>query len=328
MKLFAYALRAYDELGYMEAISKELGFEFGWTEEYPCPENAELARGYDAVSVVTTEILNETLDRFHDLGIRAIASRSIGYDHIDLAHAAKLGMRVGHTTYPPEGVANYAIMLMMMALRQVKYIAATAQTQDFSLAGKIGRDISGCTIGVVGTGAIGACVIRHLQGFGCRILAYNPHPKDELRDLCAFVDLDTLLAESDVVTLHAPALPENIHMIGAPELARMRQGAVLVNTARGALVDTDALIDAIESGHLGAAGLDTIENELTIYYHDKRHEPLPNRDRAILMSYPNVIVLPHMAFYTEENVRDMVWNSTRALIAFVNGEDSPFEVHQ
>ena len=326
MKLFAFALRPYDELGFMEELSREEGFEFGWTSEYPTMDNVHLAAGASALSILTNPMTPELLDCYHRMGIQAIATRSIGYDHIDLPYAHKLGMRIGHAAYPPEGVANYTIMLMMMALRRVKFILNQAQVQDFSLEGKLGRDISSCTVGVVGTGAIGACVIRHLQGFGCRILAYDPFEKDEIRALAEYVDMDTLLSQSDVVTLHTPALPENHHMIGANQFARMKEGAVLINAGRGSLVDTQAMIDALESGHLGGAALDTIEHEDNLYYLDKSREILPNRDRALLMALPNVIVSPHMAFYTHDDVKGMVYNSTRALLAFGRGEDSPFEV--
>lgn len=326
MKLFAFSLRDFDELGFLEELSQELGFEFGWTAEYPSLENAHLAEGADALSIMTNPMTPELLDCYRSMGIQAIATRSIGYDHIDLEYAHKIGMRVGHAAYPPESVANYAIMLMLMTLRRVPFILSQNAVQDFSLEGKLGRDISSCTVGVVGTGAIGACVIRHLTGFGCRILAYDPFEKEELKDIATYTDLQTLLEQSDAVTLHAPGLPSNHHMIGASKLASMKQGAVIVNAARGSLIDTGALIDSLESGHLGGAALDTIEHESNLYYLDKTREILPNRDRAVLMALPNVIVSPHMAFYTHDDVKGMVCNSTRALIAFVNGEESPFEV--
>ncbi len=326
MKLFAYALRPFDELGYLEELAHEVGFEFGWTADYPTLENAHLAEGAEALSIITNPMTPELLDRYHELGIRAIATRSIGVDHIDIDHARKLGIRIAHSAYPPEGVADYTIMLILMALRRAKLVFRQAAAQDFSLAGKLGRALSSCTVGVVGTGAIGSCVIRELAGFGCRILACDPYPRDDVRGLATYTDLDTLLSSSDVVTLHAPGLPENHHMIGAPELTRMREGAVLVNAARGLLVDTAALIDALESGHLGGAALDTIEHESNLYYLDKSRDVLPNRDRAILDALPNVIVSPHMAFYTDEDVRHMVRSSVGALVAFSRGEDSPYEV--
>lgn len=328
MKLFAFALRPFDELGYLEALSQELGFEFGWTADYPTLENAELARGAEALSIITNPMTPELLDRYHELGIRAIATRSIGYDHIDVEHARSLGMRLAHAAYPPEGVADYTIMLMLMlmALRRAKFVFRQAAAQDFGLEGKLGRSLASCTVGVVGTGAIGSCVIRELTGFGCRILACDPYPRDDVRNLAEYVELDELLARADIVTLHAPGLSENRHMIGAGELARMKKGAILVNAARGMLVDTAALVDAIESGHLGGAALDTIEHESNLYYRDTSREVLPNRDRAVLMALPNVIVSPHMAFYTAEDVEHMVRSTTEALLAFSRGEDSPYEV--
>ncbi|WP_322154217.1 D-isomer specific 2-hydroxyacid dehydrogenase family protein [Paratractidigestivibacter sp.] len=327
MKLFAYAVRDYDELPYLEALSKELGFEFGYTSEYPSMSNAELAGGYDSLSIITNPLDAELLARFHELGVRGVSTRTIGYDHIDLEAAERLGIRVANAPYPPTGVADYTIMMILMALRKAKLISAAASYQDFGLTGKIGRPLSSCTVGVVGTGQIGEAVCRRLAGFGCRILASDPYEKDALRDIVEYTDLDTLLAASDVVTLHAPGLPQNTRMIDAAAFARMKEGVVLVNAARGVLVDTAALMDAIESGHVGAAALDTIENEANLYYHDLSRKALPNRDRAVLMSYPNVIVTPHMAFYTDEAVESMVANSCRALLAFSRGDDSPFEVH-
>lgn len=326
MKLFAFAIRPYDELPCLEAMSRELSFEYGWTSEYPTLENAELARGAEALSIITNPMTPALLDRYHELGIRAIATRSIGYDHIDMAHAKKLGMRVAHAAYPPDGVADYTVMLILMALRRAKLVFQQAAVQDFGLSGKIGRTLKSCTVGVVGTGAIGSCVIRELASFGCRILACDPFPRDEARAHATYVELDELLEQSDIVTLHAPGLPENYHMIGERELGIMHQGALIVNAARGTLIDTAALISALESGHLGGAALDTIEHEAGLYYLDKTRDVLSNRDRAILMALPNVIVSPHMAFYTEEDVAGMVRSTCEALLAFSRGETSPYEV--
>lgn len=326
MRIFAYSLRPYDELGFLDELSQSLGFEYGWTQESPTPENAHLAEGADGISVITDPVTAELLDAYARLGVRGLATRSIGYDHIDVAHAHEVGLRVAHASYPPEGVANFTIMLMMMALRKIELIQRRAGAQDFSLRGKLGRDLSACTVGVVGTGAIGACVVRHLQGFGCRVLAHDPRERDDLQGLASYVGLDELLASSDVLTLHAPGLPENHHMIGAAELARMPKGAVLVNAARGSLVDTQALIEALESGHLGGAALDTVEHESGLYYRDRGADVLPNRDLATLSALPNVTVTPHMAFYTSESVEGMARSTVEALVAFARGESTPYEV--
>ena len=326
MRIFAYALRPYDELPCLEALSHELGFDYAWTADYPTLENADLAAGADGVCIITNPMSRELLAAYRELGVRGLATRSIGYDHIDLVAARELGIRVGHASYPPEGVADYAIMLMLMALRRIKLVCRHAAAQDFTLEGKLGRSLSSCTVGVVGTGAIGSCVARQLAGFGCRVLAYDPLPRAELADLVTYTSLPELLASSDVVTLHAPGLPENHHMIGAGELALMKADAVLVNSARGSLVDTAALIDALESGRIGGAALDTIENEAGLYYLDRSRDVLPNRDRAALMALPNAIVTPHMAFYTAEDVEGMVRSNVEALAAFVAGGETPHEV--
>lgn len=326
MRLFAYALREYDELGYMKEAASQLGFEFDWTSEYPTLENANLAAGHDALCIITNPMPAELLDAFWAQGVRYLSTRTIGYEHIDVAHARKLGMRVSNAPYPPEGVANYAIMLLLMAQRKVKLLARHSIAQDFGLHGKLGKDISTSTVGVIGTGRIGSTVVRHLSGFGCKILAYDPYPNKEVEKYATYVDLDTLLAQADAITLHAPGLAENYHMLDSAAFAKMKDGVVLVNAARGMLVDTEALVAAVESGKVGAAALDTIENEADLYYRDLSRDVLPNRDRSVLMAFPNVIVSPHMAFYTAEDVRAMIFNSASALLAFSRGEDTPFEV--
>ena len=326
MRLFAYALREYDELGYMKEAASQLGFEFDWTSEYPTLDNVSLAAGHDALCIITNPMPAELLDAFWAQGVRYLSTRTIGYEHIDVAHARELGMRVANAPYPPEGVANYAIMLLLMAQREVKLLARHSIAQDFGLHGKLGKDISTSTVGVIGTGRIGSTVVRHLSGFGCSILAYDPYPNKEVEKYATYVDLDTLLAQADAITLHAPGLAENYHMLDSAAFAKMKDGVVLVNAARGMLVDTEALVAAVESGKVGAAALDTIENEADLYYRDLSRDVLPNRDRSVLMAFPNVIVSPHMAFYTAEDVRAMIFNSASALLAFSREEDTPFEV--
>lgn len=326
MRLFAYALREYDELGYMKEAASQLGFEFDWTSEYPTLDNVSLAAGHDALCIITNPMPAELLDAFWAQGVRYLSTRTIGYEHIDVAHARELGMRVANAPYPPEGVANYAIMLLLMAQRKVKLLARHSIAQDFGLHGKLGKDISTSTAGVIGTGRIGSTVVRHLSGFGCSILAYDPYPNKEVEKYATYVDLDTLLAQADAITLHAPGLAENYHMLDSAAFAKMKDGVVLVNAARGMLVDTEALVAAVESGKVGAAALDTIENEADLYYRDLSRDVLPNRDRSVLMAFPNVIVSPHMAFYTAEDVRAMIFNSASALLAFSREEDTPFEV--
>lgn len=326
MRLFAFSLREYDELGYLKACAEKYGFDFDWTSDYPTLENAARVDGYDSVSIITNPMTPELLDAYHGFGVRGLATRSIGYEHIDVAYARSLGMRVAHAAYPPEGVADYTIMLMLMALRKVKLVTRAQAYQEFGLHGKIGRDLASATVGIIGTGKIGSTVARELSGFGCEVLAYDPFENDAVRQYATYVGIDELLSRSDVITLHAPGLEENRHMINADAIARMKPGVVIVNAARGMLIDTEALVDGLESGKVGAAALDTIENEAGLYYLDRSRDILPNRDRAILEALPNVIVTPHMAFYTETDVRHMVESNVEALLAFDRGESSKLEV--
>ena len=326
MKIFFFALREYDELHFVEQYSKLYDFTYEYTSAYPTMENAELAKGCDAISIITNPMYPEILDKFYSMGIRAISTRSIGYDHIDLEHAKKIGMKIAHVTYSPNSVANYTIMLMLMACRKASFILSQAAGQNFARQGKMGREISLSTVGIIGTGKIGETVARHLSGFGCKMLAYDLYPKESLEDIVEYVDLDTLYAASDIITLHAPGLPENHHMIDGKAMEKMKNGVILINAARGSLIDTEALIDGLESQKIGAAALDTFENETGLYYLNMEQEIMKNRDRAILNSFPNVILSPHMAFYTEQAVSDMVGNSIRGLLGFFKDEPNPFAV--
>jgi len=278
------------------------------------------------VDIITTVIDRPMLDRFHELGVRCLTTRTIGYDHIDVDYAKSLGIGVVHVSYSPNSVADYTIMLMLMGCRRMKHIMERAEVQDYTLKGKLGREIQDCTVGIIGTGRIGRTLIRHLSGFGCKMLAYDIYENEEVKEYAQYVDLDTLYAGSDILTLHAPATEDNYHMIDAQAIGKMKQDVILINCARGSLVDTDALIDGIESGKIGFAGLDVVEHESGLYYFNRMGEPLHNPKLAILRSYSNVIVSPHTAFYTDEAVANMAENSILGAMAFMNGEETPFLV--
>ena len=313
MKIFAYALRDFDEKELFIAACEEAGVEYGYTAEYPSIENAYLAEGYQGISIITNPVGPELAQRFYDLGVRHISSRTIGMDHIDQDYCRKIGMKVSNISYTPDTVADYTVMMMLMALRKMPLLMKKAELQDFSLEGKIGRELRACTVGVIGTGRIGKSVIRDLSGFGCRVLCYDVKPTPDAVGQAEYVPLDTLLAESDIITLHAPGIPETYHMLGAEEIRRMKPGVILVNCARGSLIDTDAMIAALISGHIGYAALDTIEHEENLYYHNLCGVALDRPQRAQLLSLPNVLLSSHMAFYTEQAVGDMVRNSVKAL---------------
>lgn len=308
-----------DEVEFFHRFAPRYGAELVDIPQCPTLENTVLTRGCDCVNITSdTQINAEMIDRYLAGGVRYLVTRTIGREHIDTEYAARAGLGVGSITYSPDSVADYAIMLAMMVLRNVKTIMKRSEGGDFSLTAVRGRQLGNLTVGLVGTGNIGAAVAAHLSGFGCRILANSRHPSPELTGILTYVDWNTLLAESDVVSLHIPADPSNIHLIDREAIDRMKQGAVLINTARGPLVDTDALIDGLESGKLGGAGLDVVEGDREIFYRDKKHTVLPNRRMAILNAMPNVILLPHTAFYTDQAVSDMVEHSLENCAAYLS----------
>ena len=316
-KVFFYTLRPYDELSIAQRLAPQLDIEFGYTQEYPTLENAELAKGYDAVSVTPCDMSAPMVKRFHELGVKSICCRSIGYDHVDRETARELGMKVANVDYPPNGVANFAIMLMLMSLRKAGHILKRGELQDYSLKGKIGRDISNCTVGVIGTGRIGQTVLKHLSGFGCELLAYDLYQNDEVKKIAKYVPLETLIAESDVITLHTNATEENHHLLNADAFAKMKPGK---------LIDSDALLAALESGQVGAAGLDVLENENGLYYYDRMGDVIPNPELAALRAMPNVILTDHTAFYTYEDVESMVRGVLESAAAFAEGSPSRHDV--
>lgn len=309
MKIFVYSMREYDEKVYFDKYCDRYGVHYEYTTQTPCLENAYMAEGYDVIDIITTKMDKPLLDEFHRLGVKCISTRTIGYDHIDVDYAKSLGMGVVNVSYSPATVADYTIMLMLMGCRKYRHTMERADIQDYTLKGKIGRELGNCTVGVIGTGRIGAKVVDELKGFGCKVLAYDIVNNDKVAEYATYVDLDTLYAESDIVTLHAPATDDNYHMIGASAIDKMKDGVIIINCARGSLIDTDALIQGIENGKVGFAGLDVVEHEHGMYYFNRVGEPLNNPKLAILKSYHNVIVTPHTAFYTEEAVSDMAENS-------------------
>lgn len=324
MKLFAFSIREYDEKKYLEQICSELNIEFDYTSDYPDLSNLHLAKGYDAVSIITNPTDKKMLDVLKSYGVKAISTRSIGYDHIDYNYAKKTGIKVCNVSYSPNSVANYTIMMILMACRKIDYIMKKCALQDFSLKGNCGRELSLSTVGVIGTGRIGEALIKHLSGFGCRILAYDLYEKESVKRYAEYVSLDELYANSDIISLHVPGLPENSHMICEDSINKMKEGVILVNAARGMLIDTKALIDGLNSGKIGFAALDTFENERGLYYLSFQDKVLDNKDFHLLSGMPNVLLSPHMAFYTDEAVFDMVGNSVKGLISAINNEDSPF----
>lgn len=326
IKLFVYAMREYDEKPCFDRWCRELGVELGYTTEDPTPDTLSLAQGYDAVCVLLNELDADSIRRLHQMGVKYLSTRTVGFDHIDLEAAQALHMPVVHAFYPPQGVANYTILLMLLCCRKMKLILERSLTRNFTLQGCMGSELSNLTVGILGTGQIGSTVIRHLAGFGCKILAYDPYPRDDLNELAKYVTLEELYQQADIISLHIPASKENRHIIGREALHQMREGVILVNTGRGDLIDSEALIEALDAGKVGGAGLDVLEDEAGLFFHDISAGPPLTREMALLRAHPSVIITPHTAFYTDEAVEHMVMNAVKGVVACAQGGENPFLV--
>ena len=326
MQVTVFSCRAYDELPEFKERAEELGLTLVTTSERPSLENLHLVEGSQCIDVVTTPVDRELLQALYDKGVRYVVTRCIGYDHIDVEAAKEIGITVANTPYGPNGVADYAVMLILMCIRKMGQIMARNAVQDYTLKGLIGRELNTLTVGVIGTGRIGMKVIKNLSGFGCKVLCYDVYPNKAAEEYASYVSFEELIEQSDVITLHTPLTEENFHMIDAVAMEKMKDGVILINTARGSLIDTAALCDYIENGKVGAAGLDVVENEFDMYYYDRKSDVLMNRELNLFRSYPNVIVSHHMAFFTNDYLRTIVGDSLKGCKAFMTGTENPWVV--
>ncbi len=326
-RVAVFNLRPFDEAEWFEKYSKELGLEISGCQDAPDLTNiAAVTKGCECADIITSKIDRELMEEFARCGIRYLTTRTIGYDHIDMEAARACGIRVGNAPYGPNGVADYTVMLILMSLRNMKRILERTNIQDYTLQGIRGRELKDLTVGVIGTGRIGSTVIGNLSGFGCRILAYDLYEREEVAQKAAYVPLEEIWRDADVITLHTPLTEANHHLINTETLAHMKDGVVIVNTARGALIDSEALIAGVESGKVGAAALDVVEKEFGLYYYDHKSDVLENRELAILRSFPNVTVSHHMAFYTDNYTRTVVRDSLASCRAYLDGAENPWEV--
>jgi D-specific alpha-keto acid dehydrogenase len=295
-----------DEAALIRDLTPRFGLVPTITEVAASVASAALARGNRCISVDhKTRISNSTLLALGRAGVKYVSTRSIGFDHIDLEYAASVGILVENVSYSPDSVADYTLMLMLMAVRGAKTIVRRTDVHDYRLNDVRGKALRDLTIGVIGTGRIGAAVIERLGAFGCRVLAHDKRPTTS----ADYVGLDELLARSDIVTLHTPLSAETHHLLDGARIERMKHGAFVINTGRGPLLDTQALIRALAGGRLGGAALDVLEGEEGTFYADCRGRPLHHEPLLRLQQMPNVLISPHTAYYTDHAMRDTVTNS-------------------
>jgi len=304
----------------LEKENTHAGHELHFFESRLDRKTARLAAGSQAVCVFVNDTLDRpTLQALNELGIRLIALRCAGYNQVDLKAAKELGFTVVRVPdYSPYAVAEHAVALLLALNRKLHRAHNRVRESNFSLEGLVGFDLHGKTVGIVGTGKIGAVFARIMAGFGCRLLAFDAVCRTDLP--VTYVEREELLAQSDIVSLHVPLLPDTHHFLNAGTLAKLKPGALIVNTSRGALIETHALIDALKSGQVGGAALDVYEEEAGVFFHDLSGQILQDDVLARLISMPNVLITSHQAFLTHEALANIAQTTLNTVSAFERGE--------
>jgi D-lactate dehydrogenase len=289
------------------------------------PVTAELAKGCDVVCCFANDQLNrEVLVKLSQIGVKLIALRSAGYNHVDLVAAKELHLPVVRVpSYSPYAVAEHAVALMLTLNRKIHRAIQRVHELNFSLEGLVGFDMNGKTVGVIGTGNIGKVMAKIMTGFGCRVLLYDIKPDVEfaksLSESVKYVPLEMLLRTSDLITLHVPLTSETRHMINAQAIELMKPKVLIINTGRGALIETKALIDALKHHRIGGAGLDVYEEEAAVFFEDHSNEGIDDDLLARLLTFPNVIMTSHQAFLTEEALHNIAQRTLDNIDEFSRG---------
>ena len=301
MKILFYDTQNYDRESFDRTKEQFPEIEVEYLKTGLAARTASLAKGYDAVcAFVNSDVGTKTVEALHEAGVKLILMRCAGFNNVDLKTAAKYGIDVRRVPgYSPEAVAEHAMTLAMTVNRHMHKAYTKVRENDFSLGGLMGFNFYQKTAGIVGTGKIGAAMARICHGFGMKVLGYDMYPNKDL-DFVEYVDLDTLLSQSDLISLHCPLMEETHHMINIDTIQKMKDGVILVNTSRGGLIKTDDLIQGIRENKFFAVGLDVYEEENGSVYEDMSETILEHSTVARLLSFPNVMVTSHQAFFTEE----------------------------
>jgi D-lactate dehydrogenase len=326
MKIAVFSARPYDQR-FLEEANQRRGagqtFEFLYFDAALEVHTAALAQDCEAVCVFVNDRLDApVLQALHALGVRAVLLRCAGFNNVDLAAAGQLGLFVARVpAYSPEAVAEHALALVMTLNRHTHRAYNRVREGNFMLDGLLGRTLHGKTVGIVGTGKIGLATARIFKGMGCTVLGHDPYPSPAFATIGTSVALEELLARADVVSLHCPLTPYTQHLIDDASLARMKPGAMLVNTSRGGLVDTHAVIRALKSRRLGHLAIDVYEQESGLFFQDWSGEIIDDDAFQRLMTFPNVLVTGHQGFFTVEALQEISEITLRNLADFVSGAD-------
>lgn len=328
MKIAVFSSKSYDRQFLAEA-NTPYNFEITYFEPRLKRKTAPLARSYPVVCVfINDQVDRPTLDYLAEHGTKVIACRSAGYNNVDLETAAQLGIKVVRVpAYSPYAVAEHAAGLILALNRKLYRAYNRVRDDNFSLQGLLGFDLHGSTVGIVGTGKIGQCFAQIMHGFGCKLLAYDVAPNPDCVELgVTYVDLPTLLGQSDIVSLHCPLLPSTYHLINAETLTHMKRGAMLINTSRGGLIHTRDVIDAIKSGTVGYLGIDVYEEEADLFFEDLSDTVIQDDTFQLLQSFPNVVITAHQAFFTRNALEAIAHTTLSNIAAVVNNQPCSNEV--
>lgn len=307
MKVAVFSSKPYDRT-FLEAANTEYGHELVFLESRLNQETAKLAAGFPAVCVfVNDELHRETLEAIYQGGTRLVALRCAGFNNVDLQAAAELGLTLVRVpAYSPYAVAEHTIALILGLNRRIYRAYARVREGNFSIDGLLGFDLHGSTVGIIGTGKIGAIVAQIMQGFGCEVIAYDRYrnPECEARGV-RYVELSALFARSDIISLHCPLMAETYHLIDESAIGQMKKGVMVINTSRGGLIDTEAVIQGLKSGQIGYLGLDVYEQESELFFEDFSNEIIQDDTFERLLTFPNVLITGHQAFFTENAMRNI-----------------------
>ncbi len=325
MKTLAFFdTKEYDKT-FFDALKEKHGIHIRYFEDKLSAQTVSLADGADAVCAFVNDTVDRAvIERLHQMGIRLVALRCAGYNNIDFKSAYGKVHVVRVPAYSPYAVAEYTMALLLAVNRKVHKSYIRTRDFNFSLNRLVGFDLHGKTVGIIGTGKIGQIFANICKGFGMNIVAYDAYPNDKLG--INYVDLETLCAQADIISLHCPLTESTHHMINADTLGKMKDGVYIVNTSRGALIDTEALLDAIRSRKVGGAALDVYEEETEIFFEDFSDSLIGDDTLSLLLSMPNVIVSSHQAFLTKEALENIAEVTFENLDAFFAGDTLKNEI--
>jgi D-lactate dehydrogenase len=307
MKTALFSAKSYDRT-YFDRYAADFNQEISYFENRLDERSAQLARGYEAVcAFVNDELDRQVLTQLAELGVKLVALRCAGYNNVDTKAAQELGLSVVRVpAYSPHAVAEHAVAMIMTLNRKTHKAYNRVREGNFALDRLEGFDLYKKTVGVIGTGKIGQVFCTIMQGFGCRVLAYDPYPNEALQQQgVAYVSIEDLFRQADVVSLHCPLTPENHHLINADSLRQMKDGVMLINTSRGALIDTKVILHALKHRKVGYLGIDVYEQETDFFFQDLSEEIIGDDTLMRLISFPNVLITSHQGFFTEEALTEI-----------------------